>query len=413
MKKTALLITLFPLIITAEQMNWEDVPPDTKVSVTNGVLEVGASGGGGVVIETDPVWTATSASVVNSIQDAQERADEAYTLAGDAAMIATEARGMQQQHAEDMDNPHSVTAAQIGAITEETDPVWQEAAPTFDRMLTQMLASNVWFAVTNYDSSVKLPAITLNERRDGIDRVVWDERVRHLDTLTNGMAYAEAIVTALAETVPSAAWGLYTSGTGTPAPEGQTWVTTPTLTLSGGYEFQSHLIADKQVFLLHNNGIVNATTNAAGCLSFQDLEGNVLIEFDVSQTQILGAQANAVTTSGNTLIVTYNVESSQPPFASVSLSLADGERHFIREADADCPATVTWTGQSGEWIANITPKTATDKCFAFAQMEVPGSKTVRPGGALDTREYGILCSDGVTRVVPVNNNGTITWSIVQ
>lgn len=278
-----------------------------------------------------------------------------------------------------------------------------EAKLAADRVLAVMTANeNVWFEVTNYYGMVGIPAsMQLYEIRDGARKTVWDQRdwVRwHVanEFLTNNAALESTL----------SKWSRFQSFTGEENPlEDMTWISTPRVVIAGGYEWQKTVLADANVFVLHSNGLaVTSSPTEGSFFSIEDLDGSPLMTVKKTADQVLPAQASAVTTDNKTLIVNYAVASAEHPVANVSLKIDADHRVWYEEGDADCPATVTWSGASGNWVARITPKFVTDSIFAYAHYTKQGQTLIEINGVTSSSK-GFQCADDPSKFVKIIWNG--------
>lgn len=282
---------------------------------------------------------------------------------------------------------------------------------TLNRILVNIVGSNVWFSVTNYQrQTTMVPTLELWERRDGVTSLVWSQRELDSNTRAWTVEQITNLISAAMVNVPDRAWSLYTSGLGAPAPENTTWISTPTTVFAGGLEFQQFLDTAGTVAVLCNNGMApQLAVNTNGYTVLKDISGEELLEFRKTASYTIGARASGTAWDNGSLLISYDVASSEHP----TLYCADAVTGpWKAETESDCPYTVVWSGTSGAWVCAMTPKNNQKMGFAKADVLVEGRNEVRVPGVLNA-ESGILCTDGQTRVKPVNNNGTITWEVVQ
>lgn len=287
---------------------------------------------------------------------------------------------------------------------EEVKEAATSAKLTADRVLAVMTANeNVWFEATNYYNQVGIPAsMQLYETREGEKRKVWDQRewVRY---------YADAADAASAAALRGelSKWSSFqsVSGDANPLPD-VTWISTPMVALSGGYEWQKNTLVSGDVYLLRSNGL--AALSAPGEGSFfqvEDLAGEKLFSVKKTADQILDAAASAVNVDGSSLVIDYAVSSSDHPIVSVALYIDADRRVFYAEDDPLCPATVAWTGSSGAWRVTLTPKYVTNQLFAYAHYTKQGQTLVEVNGVTSSSK-GFVCSDDPTKIVKIIwNNG--------
>lgn len=330
---------------------------------------------------------ASLASRVSTAESAASSADTKATAAGtkaDAAKTAAEA----------------------------AQGVADAAKLTSDRVLAVMTANeNVWFEATNYYGMAGIPAsMQLYEKRDGQTKLVWDQRnwVRwHVDSALAGKA--SELTDSLSK------WSSFQSFSGEANPlEDTTWISTPRVALSGGFEWQKTTLVKANVFVLHSNGLAAISSPTEGSFfSVEDLDGTSLLTVKKTADQTLAANASAVSVDGQSLIVTYNVAAAEHPTLHVCLSLAENERVWYEETDSDCPCTVTWRGASGNWVATVEPKYVTTSIFAYAHYVKQGQTLIEMNGVAGASK-GFVCSDDPSKIVKIIwNNGNPKFVEVQ
>lgn len=231
--------------------------------------------------------------------------------------------------------------------------------------------------ITNFDSQVEMPTL-LFERKVSTNewQTIWDERTRW-NTNAVALAAIHAELDALDDAKADRAWGAYDSSTGNDAPSGYTWISSPHIALSGGYSFEKHITTMGGIYLLENNGLQlevdGVSTNSY--FKITDDNGDELFAIVKGDKRIVGAEASDVETSGASLIVLYNIVSAEHPVISCCLDLSTHD--WKEETDQTCSCTVAWSGQSGAWVATLTPKSATDGIFAKAEVELGGDTYIK------------------------------------
>ena len=110
------------------------------------------------------------------------------------------------------------------------------------------------------------------------------------------------------------------------------------------------------------------------------------------------------------LYVTYNIVSESHPTLRICTDLSTG--NWKAETANDCVANVSWTGSSGAYVAEIWGKSAQSAMFVQGEYEVGGETYIQNSAPISV-DGGILCTDGIHKVRPVYNNGSITWEVVQ
>ena len=318
----------------------------------------------------------------------------------------------------------SEVSGEISAASNALARAWSADSVLLSSML---LGSNVVAEVTNYNSQVRSPTLRLLQLNESNEYFqVWAE--------TNNLSRVALAATNHADTVSAAAynaatnyaapraWSGTTSGLGADAPEGWTWISTPNLAIGGGLEFEKHVTGGGEIWVLKNNGMVaqfNALTNNAAYLEIASLDGESVFRIEKTDSVLLGVDTTSVSVDGNALVCGVAAVSAEHPLARVRASLTQGD--WTREEDGTQSgsatilpglATVEWSGQSGAWVCRITNDTGGHSLFATMQYLQEGGTKIVPAAPMDG-SAGILCTDGVHKVRPVYNNGSITWEVFQ
>ena len=231
--------------------------------------------------------------------------------------------------------------------------------------------------ITNYDSQVEMPALSFEQKVSANEwQTIWDERTRW-NTNAVALAAIHAELDALDDAKADRAWGAYDSSTGNDAPAGYTWISSPHIALSGGYSFEKHITTMGGIYLLENNGLQLEVDGVSSNSYFKitDDNGDELFAIVKGDKRIAPAEASDVETSGASLIVLYNIVSAEHPTISCCLDLSAHD--WKEETDPTCSCTVAWSGQSGAWVATLTPKSATDAIFAKAEVELGGDTYIK------------------------------------
>lgn len=245
---------------------------------------------------------------------------------------------------------------------------------------------DVRVTVTNYDSAVNLPSLYLEYKlSNGLFRTVWDERTRwNANELR--MAALESAVDGKADR----AWGYYDSHTGGWAPDGYTWLSSPKIAISGGLAYQKHVTSEGAVWVLESNGLIaeSGGVMSNGFFRISDDEGNPLFEIVKGDKRTVGATAGSCEQLAGYAIthlqIGYAVESADHPKIYVARSLTPVE--WKDEEDADCPATVNWSGSSGNWTAVVAGKVAEARLFVKAEYEVGGNTYIKQSAPVSVQK---------------------------
>lgn len=316
----------------------------------------------------------------------------------------------------------SLSAADVGAPSMAMYNFSSNLASTADGKATTAISylqgDDARVLVTNYDSSVEMPSQSLQQRvEDGGSnywRVVWNEMTRWNWFIPIFDEHTNAIWNALSEKADRA-WGYYDSHGGTYAPDGYTWISSPKIAIAAGLAYQRTVTSEGAVWVLESNGLVTETggniTN--GFLRISDDDGNSLVEIVRGDKQTVGAHGTISTTieMGVTHChITYAVVSEAHPTLKVCTDLQAGNWKY--ETSEDCVANVSWTGQSGEWVAEVWAKTAQPQMFVRGEYETGGETYIKNSAPISA-SGGIICTDGIHKARPVYSNGSITWEVVQ
>lgn len=309
------------------------------------------------------------------------------------------------------------TSSQSGIVRRsELAPISSD----IDTIAASLNAENARFVSTNYNSNVHLPEAYVEVKIDGSWLTIWSEMTRWnwlTSTYLPGNFYTKTQVDSALADKADRAWGFYDSHSGAYAPDGYTWVSSPHVAIAGGLAYQRYVTSNGAIWVLESNGMVAQTGGLTnGFFRLSDDAGDTLFEIVRGDKRTIGATANAVTATqvmGVThLYITYNVVAAEHPTLQVADSL-DSPVPWYAEDNASCPVNVEWTGYSGAHVAEIWPKSnSTTSLFAKAEYEIGGETYIKNTAPVSV-DGGIYCTDGVHKVRPVYNNGSITWEVVQ
>lgn len=342
-------------------------------------------------------------------------------------------------HEGNTNNPHKVTAAQIGSYTKaEVDAKGYVTKAVTNGLATAEsvdgLAADVagkadaaevyakdeadarfypadegalwasWWsgdgfrvAVSNYDVAAssaawdRLPSASFDYRPGGTGALVrvWSETTRWERHRAEAAAFSNAVDMALAGKA-GLDWGR-TTPTGFDAPEGFTWLDTPAVAVAGGLAWQRTVTSEGAVWLLCSNGMVAEVGGATnGSFRVVDMAtGEPAFEVVQGERRTVGANCGEVYTwkaeDGKThMRVVYNVASDDPPVLHVADELKpQGGTVWHDEGAEGCPAQFAgWTGSSGAWTnalwrASVPEAGARDALFCFATYETGGETVVK------------------------------------
>ncbi len=327
---------------------------------------------------------------------------------------------------------HNHDATYLKSFTETDPTVDGKLAPITTRLTTAENTVAAWqgfwsgddfkVTVTNYPTALGanrspsgyMPQLSMSWKDENNTEIkVWDESWWQSwllgDYLPTNYFNKSEIAEELAQKADRA-WGFYDSTTGNYAPEGYTQISSPNIMLSSGYGFQRTMTTTGAAYwVLTGNYTTGANTAAEnGLFALYDCEGNAVIEAYKGDKQLVGADAEAVTTDGTTLVVNYAVEAEEHPTLYLCDDLATHD--WKAETEADCCANVTWSGTSGAWVVQATPKVASGKLFAYAMfyqggesyIDIPYSvRRMKIGNTLYTLGTATISGNTVLTLTPV------------
>lgn len=295
-------------------------------------------------------------------------------------------------------------AAAAAAATNYTDSAIgnltaQDVGATSIEDVYRLIAgTNVVLVVTNYNSATHVPAMKLQhlDPQSGEYVTYWDETRRHDMTLTNAMQYTDAAM----QTRAPRAWSGTTSGLGSEAPAGVTWISTPETVIAGGYEYEKVITSAGAVWVLASNGLTTgATTNSFFRVSASD--GTELFSIEKTDSYLIGVSADDITRSGNTVTIPVNIVAEAHPYVRASTNLVNAVWVKEDEDGFSCPwATVSWSGTTGAYVATIT----CSQPQAFFYFEYMAEGVAKIKNSAKTEMTGGIIFNGTTYMPTVNGN---------
>ena len=262
---------------------------------------------------------------------------------------------------------------------------------------------------TNYNSKTKLPSLFLRFKikdettGEMVWYKVWDEMTRwnwFLDTqLTN--YYNKTELDVVIDQKADRAWGNYDSTTGNYAPEGFTWISSPSIAIAGGLAYQRILTTEGAVWVLESNGMTTFTGGETnGYFRISDDKGNSLFEITKGTERVVGATASrsyARNLEDGTTMITVHYFTGVRPTIEVCRDLKTQD--WKVEGDDNFPATVSaMRMDSGGYFFEITTKAKEPRLFVKATYKVTGKDTIKNIAPVSFTEIVI---DGVTYKVKV------------
>ena len=387
-----------------------------------------ASGGGGIWLSGSFDWgdLLTSESDPNVPAWAKSSTKPSYSwseITGKPSGLDNAVPSSRKVNNKALSTDITLSASDVGAPSISMFNASSNLAATADGKATTAIAylqgDDAKVVVTNYDSAVTMPSMSLQQRIDeggsNYWKIVWNEMTRWNWFLPIIGQQTNALWSALDEKADRA-WGYYDSHGGNYAPDGYTWVSSPKIAIAAGLAYQRTVTSEGAIFVLTSNGLVTETggnmTN--GFFRISDDEGNSLFEIVKGNKRTVGAQAGSLTTTSvlgiTHMHITYPVVSESHPTVKVCTNLSTAD--WKAETAGDCVANVEWTGSSGAWVAEVWGKTSQPMMFVNAEYEVGGETYIKNVAPISA-EGGILCTDGIHKVRPVYDNGSVTWEVVQ
>lgn len=298
-------------------------------------------------------------------------------------------------------NPPYYTTSEIDEIladvaVEESDPIYSADKPGINQAISDLQTesalvyrlysgSNVVCEVTNYNSVVRSPSMRLLQLTESNEyTVVWTEtnglsRIAASATNYTDKAISEEAARADAAYAPRA-WSGVTSGLGAVAPPNTTWISTPSTVIAGGYEFAKTVTSSGALWVLTSNGMA-ASTNEFGFFDLSAADGTSIFRIEKTDSYLVGADADGITSSGNTVTIPLSVVSADHPYLRYATSLTSPITWY-KEEENNLPSGVTyaWSGTSGAWVCTITvAPSATQGFFCFEFLQEGGVKIINNG----------------------------------
>ena len=283
--------------------------------------------------------------------------------------------------------------------TKPTYTAEEVGATTAADVYRLVAGTNVVLVVTNYNSATHAAAMKLQhlDPESGQDVTYWDELRQHEITYTKGTNYTDA---AIAERAAPRAWSGTTSGLGSEAPAGVTWISTPETVIAGGFEYEKVVTSAGAVWVLTSNGMsTGATSNSFFRVAASD--GTELFSIEKTDSYLIGVNADGITRSGNTVTIPINVVAAEHPYIRCTKNLVNPTWVKEDEGGLDCAwATVSWSGTTGAYVATVT--TAEPQAFFYFEYMVEGQVKIK--NSAKTEMSGGILVNGTTYLPTVNGN---------
>ena len=306
-------------------------------------------------------------------------------------------------------------------IQEEEDPVWAAeksnyaTASALETVRTEASASfalfqgsNVLMTVTNYNSAVNPPRLSLRQIGESNQYItVWEENTGLTNTLAKAKKHTDDATNHLRTVYAPRAWSKTTSGLGADAPADTTWISTPVTVFAGGLEYAKVLTTYGEVFVLCGNGMVefNPNTNAYFTISTED--GDELFSIQKTDAQLVPVNSSGITVDGNVITIPINVLSATAPLLSVCTNLAT-RVWYSEEGGGTIPASIAtsaWTQTAGGWVNTITMTAPMPTSAFFKYSYFVEGATIIKSKAQQSFEGGITINGTRYRIVPYTTGG--------
>ena len=393
----------------------------------------------------DMSFTAAGGEFATRLVFVGDAGGTSFTVTLTRSHVAKNALGLARMsdiaaHTNRMDNPHGVTAAQVGAYTkEQTDGAISAATGglasaesvaglattndtaalgrSVDALWRYTFGDRAWIAVTNYMRTVEgvVPSLQLWEVRDGATNCVYSSGEEIAHVVSNEVGRIALVFSNLIEGVraqiPSTAWSAYQSRSGAPNPASNevTVVSTPSVMLTGGAEWQQYVdVSSNSLWVLSSKGVTIAGSDTNGYFRIFDAEGNAAFEVVKEMAMTVPAMPQGITPPGGTgtMSVTFIANAQPTLYLSPTLGIP-----FVEESK-DTNASVTWTdNRNGTWTAEVDFVNVYDRYFAYATFVKPGATVVRNNAPMRV-DGGIVTSDG-KKIKPVVVGSAVSWEVVE
>ena len=374
-------------IVVATALLGADISPKTTLNELPGTTTVGEIIGKSAGVDTNAVK-----DLISSAQDENEGIGTHRQIIrgsnefGPWNISVFDAQTAQMAQCDSDGRPIIDTYAEKGEIEDLVGQVnslgdhYNEISGTVSAWQTYWDGDDVRLTVTNYYGSLDIPSLYLEQKMptgDGHDepwfRVVWDERTRWNKFLS---CYAD-VTNDVAQNKADRAWGVYDSSTGAYSPDGLLQLSQECIMIAAGMSWQKTVTTGGgSVWILTSTipfVMSGETTN--GFFRIEDGDGHALFEIVKGDKKVVPATPTSVVNSLDGFSVGFSVDSSayQHPVGEVAL---DVHGPYVPEDSLD-GLSVTWNGDSGNWIATIsaTPPHVMPKIMFFRATYETGGNT--------------------------------------
>lgn len=214
---------------------------------------------------------------------------------------------------------------------------------------------------------------------------VWDEMTRFNYIIDHHLPtnyYTKTEIDIALDNKADRAWGHYDSHTGSYAPYGFTWISSPYIAIAGGMSYQ-RVISSNDIFVLSSNGLVTElggdASSTNGFFRISDDKGNAIFEITKGTASLMPATADDISVTNIMgvahLYIPYKVECPEAPKVICCTDLL--KKDWKREDEEGFQLNVNWTGESGNWIAEVWAKEPSVRGFVKAEYKQGARDTIK------------------------------------
>lgn len=311
---------------------------------------------------------------VSSISDIKATVRKLATLAGlSVSALALCVRAASVDFA-DLNNINLDSAANVVTNVDFSGLAQQSDVDALStgvaNLWTYVYGDSVWFAVSNYFSTVHVPTLRLMEVRDGATNEVYSSAREIAAAIAPEISAVSNAFTAALDSKPSKAWAKYQSMTGAenPAPEYATVISTPSTLFSGGHEWQKFVDANGAAFLLSGIGGFSSDTDG---FAIKSLSGKRFWRISTTSDIVQGAPSTFTGWTNGNFTVTF--ASPVQPVMYIAETLTNA---FVAVSD-DPNVSATWTNAgAGNWRVVLNFVDRPKSFFAFAETTITGVEAI-------------------------------------
>lgn len=303
---------------------------------------------------------------------------------------------------------------------EETDPVWSAEKSSYataaalegvrheaSASFALFQGSNVLMTVTNYNSGVNPPRLSLRRLTESNEYItVWAEETGLADTLAKAKKHTDDATNDLRVVYAPRAWSKTTSGLGADAPANTTWISTPATVFAGGLEYAKVLTTAGEVFVLSSNGMMEFTPNTNAYFTISTEGGDELFSIQKTDAQLVPVDSSGITVEGNVVTIPINVLSESAPILSICTNLSSHVWYSEHDGATPIPASIAtsaWTQTSSGWINTVTMTAPMAKAAFFKYSYFVAGETIIKSKAQQSFDGGVSINGTRYIIVPYDN----------